>query len=95
MATIAKSEFRKRIIVFMKPSSTMVARAAKPIALAASYVMRANIAGATVIVGGTKTAIGGAPSAIGMTTIMIATIATIRPVNLSHFLGQSLRGAVA
>jgi hypothetical protein len=74
---IARSAFRERIIVFMKRSSIMDARAARPMTLATSYVKRASIAGSTVIVGGTKTVTGGVPSAIGMTTIMIAIVTAI------------------
>jgi hypothetical protein len=58
----------------------MDARAAKPIALATNYVRPASIAGATVIVGGTKTAVAGAPSATGMTTTMIATIEIVTAI---------------
>ena len=79
---IVRSAFRERIIAFMKLSSIMDARAARPMTPGTSYVKRASIAGSTVIVGGTKTVTGGVPIAIGMTmtTIEIVT-ATARRGN--------------
>jgi hypothetical protein len=74
---IASGAFRKRITVFMKPSSIMDARVSKPTTRAPNCAKRARIAGSTVIVGGTKTATAGAPSATGMTMITIEIVTAI------------------
>jgi hypothetical protein len=56
-----------------KPWSITAGTAGKPIVRATICTRRANAAGMSAIVGGTKTATAGIPIAIGMTTITIAT----------------------
>ena len=69
----------------MKRSNIMDARAARPTTRGTSYGKRANIAGSTVIVGGTKTVAGGVPIAIGMTMTTIEIVTAIaRPGNHGH-----------